>query len=207
MKLNRIGVVSALAVAASMANAQYFVNNLTVSASANVSSGLVSNATGNSVTVGTPGAVVGDSVPGPRVGQIFITYDAQPLGGPSSTALFGGISLNIRGFAFGNASVTVTEEVFELNQANNEIGGPLTSFTRTYTNGNFLDFATITVNRVAYGLRIKKTVFLEALPDAPTGLDLAGVSYINQAVVPEPATMTALALGVGALLRRRRSAK
>lgn len=182
------------------------VNPVFVSGTGALATGSSSLVSGNSVTVSLPNAIVGDSIPGARAGTVFIQYDSVNAAG--GNAFFPGISLNFGGNVRGSGQITVTEQIFGLTLVGNtlvESVAPITTASVSFGNnlGVFTHSSVIPSPYFGAGIRVKKLITLEALPDTP-GVDLASVSYMNQAVVPEPATMTALGLGAAALMRRRK---
>lgn len=159
------------------------------------------NTIGNSISFFTPSAIVADSFGSP--GTMNMQYDAQAPSGQFFSSVMANISVN----ALGAGTVLFIEQVFELDNVGNEVGGPIGLLTNNFTSSSAQTFSgaavlTKQVNRI----RVKKA-FTLAAPDNTAGLDLASVGIINQstAVVPEPATLTALGLGLAAIARRRRA--
>lgn len=159
-------------------------------------------ANGNrSVTLLSPNA----SVQQGQSGTLFWEYQVSGLN-PGASA----VNYSISGAVFGAGSVIWSERVFGIDSLNNEIfinqaSGVLNS---SNTPGNSFGLnGTITLTNTTFTtLRVKKTFILTSGTGSEPGLNGASVSRINQniEVVPEPATMTALALGAAALLRRRK---
>jgi len=159
------------------------------------------NTFGNSISFFTPSAIVADSFG--SAGTMNMQYDAQAPSG----LLFSSVMANISVNTFGAGTALFIEQVFELDGMGNEVGGPIGLLNNNFTSSSAQTFSgaavlTKQVNRI----RVKKA-FTLAAPDDTSGLDFASVGIINQSttVVPEPATVTALALGLAAIARRRRA--
>lgn len=159
---------------------------------------------GNSVSITTPNAKVGDGEP-LRAGQINIIYDAININPMISISM----TLNLQGFLRGTGELSAVEDVFELDSNGFEIGGPIaTIVTPIITSSTPLVSwsGTQAFSRPVTRLRAKKTINLTAQPDIPTQFDYAQLGVVNQSlrIVPEPATIGALALGLSAFAARRR---
>lgn len=140
-----------------------------------------------------PSASVGDLGPGTN-GTFTIQYDFADANPVDVNTLF------VLGALDGTGSIGISETIVDLN-TNNTIG----SFNGVLTNANQLPFTTpVNLAPASNNIRVTKVFTL----NAPNGnaFDYAAVSLVEQRlrVVPEPATLTALGVGVAALLRRRK---
>lgn len=157
----------------------------------------------NSISFFTPNAIVGDAVDPLRSGTMQIQFDATNFGGPSMVA--DEISVNLAGVTLGSGTIFFVETIFEIDSNGNEIGSPLGSVTHQFDSNSQPIWNTIIFfNRNVEAIRVKKSFVLSAAATDET--DLAAVAIVNQAihVVPEPASMGALGLGIAALVARRR---
>lgn len=159
---------------------------------------------GNSISFFTPNAQVGDATDPLRSGTLNIQYDALNFGGPAMTA--NSLTVTLGASVLGAlSSVDFIEVIVEIDANGNEIGTPLGSSTHTFFESSAPTFNdTITFSRPVFAFRAKKSFALDA--PVTQAIDLASVTINNQSiqVVPEPATMGALALGALALIARRR---
>lgn len=182
-------VIAGSLVAAS-AQAGIFTN---VSVTGSLSSGATWLTTATDIDFTLPNAMVGDLSPGTS-GSFTIKYDFADANPIDINTLF------VLGALSGNGSIAISETVVDIN-TNNVIG----SFNGTLTNASQLPFVTpVNLAPASNNIRVTKTFTL----NAPNGnnLDLASVTLVEQRlnVVPEPATLTAVGLGIAALLRRRK---
>ena len=194
----RYSVLASLGVLAAAANAQTFTNVQINSAP--LTSGSSFSTSGNSISVFTPNAIVGDAwaLTG---GTVNVQYDYNTGAGAALAVTFNSVHP-----VLGSGTVFFTELVFALDNAGNEIGGPIGTGSGLVTASSSSILAgTINLGANSGFIRVKKSFTLSAPPTA--ALDMASIAVINQAVqvVPEPATMAALGLGAAALIRRRRS--
>ncbi len=206
MNILKSGLLATAVVSAAVAHAQIFIIQTpppVLTGSLNLINGASVTVNANAISAGFANAIVGDTVPAPRSGNIFLQYDAVATN--QTSAFFPGILLNVGGNVRGSGRITITEQIFALDSNFNELGGPIATGSVVFTNniGVFTHSSLIPVNYNGFGIRVKKQMVLETLPDGPQ-YDIASLSYVNQAVVPEPASMTALALGAAAMLRRRK---
>lgn len=123
-----------------------------------------------------------------------------------------GLDLMFGGQAFNRGDVSYTELVENWN-ANSGSGTVIASTNGDYkgsgfqggnddpfTNDTFLDF-----KGSVFSYKVKKTFTLTDLDSDPAGgTSFATIGSIDQTAVPEPATMSALAIGALGLLARRR---
>lgn len=199
--MNRLSKISLVVVVAGIAVASQAVtfSNVTIN-SAPLSSGSSFSTIGNAISFFTPNAIVGDGQP-LRFGTLNIQYDATS----SVSMLANEVNVNLGAVTLGTGQVIFRELIFALDSAGNELpGGPIATSEYTFdaTTGQTWSDRMVFSQPVA-AFRAKKSFTLVA-PDSQV-LDLAAVGFVNQnvEVVPEPATMTALAVGALALLRRR----
>ena len=160
---------------------------------------------GNSISFFTPNARVGDATDPLRGGTLNIQYDATNFGGPAMTA--NALTVTLGASVLGAlSSVDFIETILEIDANGNEIGAPLGSSTHLFVeNGSSTFNDVITFSRPVFAFRAKKSFALDA--PVTQAIDLAAVTINNQSVqvVPEPATIGALALGaLGVISRRRR---
>lgn len=171
--------------------------------SAPLSTGSSFNTIGNSISFFTPNAIVGDPVAPLRSGLLTIQYDADNFG---VNIVASQVGVNLGAAVNGSGMVHFSETVYEIDGGGNVIGTPLGSVNHRFDENSGPSFnATINLSRGVTRLRAVKMFELSAVDTQ--ALDLAGVAIVNQnlQVVPEPATMAALGLGVLALIRRRRA--
>lgn len=171
--------------------------------SAPLSTGSSFNTIGNSISFFTPNAIVGDPVAPLRSGLLTIQYDADNFG---VNIVASQVGVNLGAAVNGSGMVHFSETVYEIDGGGNIIGTPLGSVNHMFDVNSGPSFnATINLSRGVTRLRAVKMFELSAVDTQ--ALDLAGVAIVNQnlQVVPEPATMAALGLGVLALIRRRRA--
>jgi hypothetical protein len=154
---------------------------------------------GNSMTVTPSNAAVGDPVAGSRSRRFSITYKIDAGAGKFITSMNGSF---ISAIAGANSSITMVESLVKLDAAGNEVGAAFATLTGS-TNLSSQTFTGSVSFAPVRALIVKKDFFLVA--DTTQGFDLAALGTINQSVevVPEPASMLALA-GAAAMVARRR---
>mgnify|MGYP005836065813 CR=1 FL=1 len=133
-----------------------------------------------------------------RGGTITISYTATAAPGLEIT----GMNLSVLGGVLGSGGVGIDEEIRAVSST-----GPLLGSLSFSSPGDgdlpithFLEF-----DGSAQTVYVTKSILIDAEADT-ADFDFAAVGLIEQnfAVVPEPATMAAVALGVGILGARRR---
>lgn len=155
---------------------------------------------GNALSFSTPNAIVGDASPS-TMDSMNLTYVAAS--GPAMVAV--NAFSNIGAPALGSGTVVFTETVYSYNLMTMTIGGILGSITHTFTASSSPNFTgTITLSTPANAIYVVKSFQLSA-PDT-SAFDLAAVAINNQSieVVPEPASVAALAIGAALLVRRKK---
>lgn len=167
-----------------------------------LSNGSSYQALGNSISFFLPNAIVGDAVAPLRTGTLSIQYDADT----PAPALGAEVGINLGVALSGSGTVSFTEQIFELDGIGNEIG-LLGQISHTFTpSGSTSWSGSINFSRSVERFRAKKFFEMSALETSD--FDLASIGVVNQSVqvVPEPATLAAVGLGVAALIRRRKRA-
>lgn len=201
MKLSK-GLLTFVFTAGVAAASQAVVfSNVTIQSSP-LSDGSSWSASGNAISFFTPNAIVGDPVAPLRFGTLNIQYDAD--NGSSLTA--DTVTVNLATALLGSGTIVFNELVFELDSSSNEIGGPIASISQTFTSASPSTWsATLTFNHDVRRLRAKKSFTFSAVDTS--ALDVAGLAIVNQNLhaVPEPMSLSVLALGALGVIRRRRS--
>ncbi len=189
------GVCIFAAAAASSQAITFF--NVTFAGSAPLISG-ASFATGlTDIDFTMPNAVVGD-FQALRQGTFTITYEATS----AVSMVMDQMVLSILGGVSGSG-IIMFSEVIEDMVVPGIIG---TLSTQTITSNSQLPWTgNIWFSRPSNHIKVKKEFFLMANPDT-NGLDLSRIALIEQNlhVVPEPASLAAISLGIAALAARRR---
>lgn len=166
-----------------------------------LSNGATFTTLGNSISFNLPNAIVGDPVAPLRAGTLNIQYDAFTPG----PAIANQVGINLGTALSGSGTIYFQEQVFELDAFGNEVaGGPIGVISHVFSPGGDTFWSgTITFDRAVERLRAKKFFTLAAVDT--DAFDLAAVGLVNQniQVVPEPATLAAIGVGLAALLRRR----
>lgn len=155
----------------------------------------------NAISFFTPNAIVGDPVAPLRSGTLNIQYDANNAVSMVSNQ----VNVTLGAALSGSGSIFFTELIMELDNAGNELG--LIGFiSHTFTPSSSTVFTgSIPFSKPVKAFRAKKAFTMSAVDTQ--ALDLAGVAIVNQNIqtVPEPATMFAVAAGLAAIARRRKS--
>ncbi len=127
---------------------------------------------------------------------INISYDA------SSTSNLNQMDLLFTGATAGSGTVKFNEQVFDNNNNNSLLG----SVTGSQTNNSaFLQNDVVDFNANSTNIHVNKTFTLDLSGTAGNNGNFASVGLVEQNAVPEPASMTALAIGgIGLLARRKR---
>lgn len=160
----------------------------------------------NAISFSTPNAIVGDNR-SLRSGSLTIQYDAFS----SAPMVANEVRINLQGAVLGSGTISFREDIWKLDANGNEVAylgfsQKVFNTTNTPTVITWSDIISFAGGMTADRIRAKKSFEFFA-PDTQS-LDLAAIGSVNQSlqVVPEPATMTALALGAAALMRRRKKA-
>lgn len=198
--IHKIALVALAMTAVSTASAIVFYN--VDIQSPPLSDGSSWSSTGNSISFALPNAIVGDPVDPLRVGILSIHYDVFS----AAPAFASHVGVNLGVAISGSGTIIFEERIFELDMGGNEIGGPIGLINHTFAPGDPMNWSgTITFTHAVERFRSKKLFTMSAVDTA--GFDLAAIGIVNQSVdvVPEPATMAALGIGLAAMVRRRRS--
>lgn len=144
-----------------------------------------------------PNAIVGDFQV-VRTGQLNITYEATSVNVPAMNQM---IAIFLGGLS-GSGVIQYSEVIEDMVVPGIIASQPLTTIT---SNSQLPFMATLDFLRPSTHIKVKKEIFLIAEPNT-NALDFARVSLVEQGlnVVPEPASMAALGLGLAAVASRRR---
>lgn len=157
--------------------------------------------------------LVGDSTSPTRYSQSYsFTYEVQNDVAVSS------VGIVLQGILGGTGFVSFTESIFALDGMGGETligtlsndfttaGGTNPAGTLTQSGATYTFAQNVNLSQAVTNYKVKKTFFLAVNPaNFNFAVDYAGISLIEQAhVVPEPASIGAVVLGLGALAARRR---
>lgn len=186
---------SAVLLAASAVHAGVTFSNVTINGS------LVTGATfasgSNAIDFFFPDASVGDPNDPRRSGNILLTFEATSDNQQQMDQ--DRLSLFILGALAGSGKIFVNEVVEDLTNP-----GILATHNAVLDSNSQLPYvAVLNFDHPSSHIKVKKTFFLSALDTRD--FDQAAIGIIEQTIrVPEPATLTLLALGGLAAVRRRR---
>lgn len=157
--------------------------------------------------------LVGDSTSPTRFSQMYsFTYEVLNNQAVSS------VGIVLQGILGGSGFIAYSESIFALDGLGGEtLIGTLSSNittggssnpngTLTQTGATYTYTENVNLSQAVTHYKVKKSFFLAVDPtDFNFARDYAGISLIEQAhVVPEPASIGAVVLGLGALAARRR---
>lgn len=143
-----------------------------------------------------PDAIVGDPVDPRRSGNIEVTYEATA----DDAIVQDKLVLSVLGALAGSGNIFVNEVVEDLVTP----GVIATHNAVLNSNSQLPHVAVLTFDRPSLHVKIKKTFFLNAIPDTD-GFDVAAIGVVEQTLtqVPEPVSIVLFSLLGLARLRRR----
>lgn len=157
--------------------------------------------------------LVGDSTSPTRFNQVYsFTYEVM------NDQAVNSVGIVLQGILGGSGFIAYTESIFALDGLGGEtLIGTLSSNitngnssnpngTLTQTGASYTYTENVNLSQAVTHYKVKKSFFLAVDPqNFQSAVDYAGISLIEQAhVVPEPASIGAVVLGLGALAARRR---
>lgn len=194
-RIKCLAIISVFSALAGSAHAAITFSNVTIAGS--LSTGATFGSANNSIDFYFPNALVGDPVDPLRTGNIQITYEATSTAPMVQDQMI----LSILGALSGSGTIFVNEVVEDLDAG----GAVLATYNALLDDNTDLPHtAILNFDGASRHIKVKKSFFLNAVPDTAS-LDLAGVGVVEQTIreVPEPATLTLLAILGLARIRRR----
>lgn len=190
-------MLAAVAGLAGVAQADLIFSNVSITGS--LSTGATSMTDDTNIDFSFPDAIVGDPVDPRRFGNIVITFEVMS---DDAMIMADHLLLSVGGGLSGTGTIFFNEVIEDL-----ESPAILASHNAVLDENSVLPYtAQIDFAHPSRHIKVKKTLLLTAVPDDPTGLDLAAVSLVEQGLVliPEPAGLGLLVGGLAFMFGRSR---
>jgi hypothetical protein len=194
--LSKLALAAATCAAVSSAQAITFTN-VVVNGPASLIAGNVPTTGATDIDFAFPNAVVGDGQ-SLRSGTINITYEATSA-----------IAMDLNQLVFSSNALLLGSGYMKVQEVVEDVatGDVLASFEQDFfaPSGSGAFTTNLTFTRPTKHFKAKKTISLFAVPNTQA-VDLAGIRFVEQNIrlVPEPASMTALCLGIAGVVARKR---